>query len=67
MYSEKEAKTKWCPFARVHQSVYDRELVMNRTDTDLPVGLCIASDCMAWRRPSGMGGLGFCGLARGRT
>jgi hypothetical protein len=42
-----EAKTKWCPFARVRAV---ESAAVNRTDlapTDWPH--CIADDCMAWR------------------
>lgn len=43
--TEDEAKTKWCPFARVSYGKYS----CNRSDHDSPVGKCIGSKCMAWR------------------
>ena len=52
--TEEEAKTKWCPFARVGVSENVSSHSANRT----PLGgvdglnnanLCIGSDCMAWR------------------
>lgn len=59
--TEDEAKTKWCPFARV--AVYTRggfasdrsdPVVVNRDSTDTrtsPDGAtgCLGSGCMAWR------------------
>lgn len=54
--TEEEAKTKWCPFARVVTTVGGRPLlnqpVINRTQDYKgegdAVGPCIASSCMAW-------------------
>jgi hypothetical protein len=70
--TEAEAKTKWCPFARVgvgagagmagvNRPIYRNETVINATG-------CIGSDCMAWREapaPAEIVGPihGFCGLA----
>ncbi len=51
--TEQEARTKWCPMARV--STYSvgnpAESAANRTDegTPYPASRCIASDCMMWR------------------
>ena len=50
--TEQEARTKWCPMARV--STYSvgnpAESAANRTDegTPYPASRCIASDCMMW-------------------
>lgn len=77
--TEGEAKTKWCPFARLGFSdtvgtpavnrmldVKDRSMIDNMTK-------CIGSDCMVWRwhyMPGEFGeyceGNGYCGLA-GKT
>lgn len=57
---EEEAKTKWCPFARVAKSdaedhVAYGQAVFNRVETPAGKagwpegGRCIASQCMAWR------------------
>ena len=55
MLTEKEARKKWCPFARVVSVVdrgttvaaasVNREFASGIADKDC---LCIASDCMAW-------------------
>lgn len=57
--SIKDAKTKWCPFARVGSDFQNhapnRVVKTNHADgtvrkLDIAMGsLCIASDCMAWR------------------
>jgi hypothetical protein len=59
--TEDEAKTKWCPFARVLAQDAERKLqgqaASNRIDwvggqPQMPVGsACVASVCMAWRTP----------------
>lgn len=40
-----EAKTKWCPFARVGDDLHAATNRPNSAGYD-----CIASDCMAWRK-----------------
>lgn len=66
MITEEEAKTKWCPFARLSEmgGTYNR--------VGPAAGLyCIASACMTWRwginpgseqYPAGTR-IGYCGLA----
>jgi hypothetical protein len=67
--TEAEARTKWCPFARVFVLI-DEGPAVNRARAGAPPSeqadmqertRCIASGCMAWRWsvPSS----GFCGLA----
>lgn len=56
---EEEAKSKWCPFARVG-SAYQPGFSINRVVKET---CCIASCCMAWRVTSEVTGRGFCGLA----
>uniref|UniRef100_A0A6M3LSV1 Uncharacterized protein n=1 Tax=viral metagenome TaxID=1070528 RepID=A0A6M3LSV1_9ZZZZ len=63
--TEDEAKTKWCPQARVLSDVgsYNAEYVAGRVQ---PAASCIASACMAWRwttKHSIDGAIGYCGLA----
>ncbi|MEE9158925.1 MAG: hypothetical protein V3U60_11125 [Gammaproteobacteria bacterium] len=75
--TEDEAKTKWCPFARV---VFEDSGMMGNRLYVQSAGVqiwdcgsrCIGSECMAWRRTrhddslhneSGKSYDGFCGLA----
>jgi hypothetical protein len=69
---ESKAKTKWCPFARSLPS--GSTAAVNRTPKGAPVGRCLASDCMAWRKGEpeghyvgdvylGYASAGECGLA----
>lgn len=59
--TEPEAKKKWCPFAR--SSLNGR--VANRTPTGQPDegAMCLASECMAWRRKVTNPQYGHCGNA----
>lgn len=64
MITEEEAKTKWCPFAR--DSMLE-ECTMGVTTYNFNRGfadageivpkscLCIASECMAWRKTGAVG------------
>ncbi|MCI0366686.1 MAG: hypothetical protein L0219_22715 [Phycisphaerales bacterium] len=79
MYTEDEAKAKWCPFVRV--SVVSDPVALtyahNRDDAQMMSSgfNCIASQCMAWREHAVMRQVkdahgtitgistGFCGLA----
>ena len=72
MYTEKDARTRWCHASNSRGIGSDGGLLL------LPVSLCIASECMAWRiefkpipskhqppkewceKPTGRG---YCGLA----
>ncbi len=47
MHTEKEAKEKWCPFARAPNG--ESGMPINRQG-DYPEHVCcVASSCMAWR------------------
>ena len=70
--TEAEAKTKWCPFARVSTDSTDNNAANryapqdeNDTANFLVESMCIGSACMAWRmqRQNEDYGHGFCGLA----
>jgi len=60
MMTEEEAKTKWCPQARVAAVEGDGP---NRRYDGAPIrgSLCLASGCMMWRKDSQS--TGYCGLA----
>ena len=70
--TEKDARTKWCPFARVNDAGLGNRYPM---DNDLAnasaFAHCIVSDCMAWRwsynpeeaQGNVNGPHGYCGLA----
>lgn len=75
--TEEEAKTKWCPFARVRVAYGNTVSASNRScgsgfENEIRnTSKCIASDCMAWRvfPITGMGrgedlSSGYCGLAQ---
>jgi hypothetical protein len=70
--TEAEARTKWCPFARVASG--NGDFAENRvpawrskaSDPRADGSFCIASDCMAWRRaydPFVDQAWGYCGIA----
>ena len=51
MLTEEEARTKWCPFALVIKCNNKGELVVgNRNSEGSPLGNCLASECVKWRR-----------------
>lgn len=50
--TEDEAKTKWCPAARITPATESHHAFDNRGDAIdhmRVAGLCIGSECMAWR------------------
>jgi len=70
MYTEDEAKKKWCPMARsISQSGTSTAVAINKFDVDdlSAETRCIASTCMMWRwrkdALSVAGEIGYCGLA----
>jgi len=68
-YTEKEAKERWCPFARVWSTTsYGYAAAPNRTEGGRHIGSeCIGSACMSWREDKRFGEPGkrpgYCGLA----
>lgn len=65
--TEDEAKTKWCPMARLDydHSTINRDTEYKSEELVIPkASLCIGSDCMMWAAdPSGFfGDNGHCGL-----
>lgn len=63
--TESEAKTKWCPFARIAHVSGATANSRAHNDPDLSQD-CIGSACMAWRWNHERGG-GYCGLAGAPT
>jgi len=64
--TEDEAKTKWCPFARLAE--LDGANRGSVSGHDMPLAKCIGTACMAWRWriiPSKQDPheAGYCGLA----
>lgn len=60
--TEEEAKTKWCPFARVGVRWMDSQaasladltaVAVNRGENAAEQARCLGSACMAWRWTSG--------------
>ncbi len=72
--TEDEARTKWCPFARIADGEPGEAVSVNRPEPYGTVPHCLASVCMAWRwhMLSGVTSApvqsneGYCGLA-GKT
>jgi hypothetical protein len=61
-----EAKRKWCPFGRTPQAAdLSMTPAINRKSDGTPDdgSLCVADDCMAWRRHNYTSEHGYCGLA----
>lgn len=56
--TEEEAKTKWCPFARVGGETSGLGS-LNRDGAKGPIeqARCIASACMAWRKEAAPSGI----------
>jgi hypothetical protein len=57
--TEDDARTRWCPFARVLITQLPHPTQAEATSQTR----CIASQCMAWRWQSAARRGGFCGLA----
>jgi hypothetical protein len=56
MFTEEEARRKWCPYANVYVAYNSTGAAGNRglaadggVQGNRKQALCIASDCMAWR------------------
>lgn len=69
--TEDEAKTKWCPFARVMVEHSDGNHYgpMNRSVTakgDVRNSMCIGSGCMMWHQLNNTSH-GWCGMNGART
>jgi hypothetical protein len=76
MLTEKEAKYKWCPMARIvfvenketgepGYGPYNRWEESCNEDGTLPMGaFCLASDCMMWKWYDGIESKGYCGLVK---
>jgi len=66
-FTEEQALTQWCPFARVRLTEAAAGPGVNRTVDDKvpPCCTCIASDCMAWQWVDDLDKKrgGYCGLA----
>jgi hypothetical protein len=62
MYTEADAKTKWCPFARALVSIsplsdptrHTAIASANRGNNAELLGWCVGSACMAWRWNDGL-------------
>ena len=73
MYTEEEAKTKWCPFVRYSvenaskwKRAINRWVSVNDMQLNPEPCHCIASECMVWRWDTDDGypaKEGYCGLA----
>ena len=52
MYTEDEAKEKWCPFGRVTDTdgvPSHNRFFSDASNQDVPQTMCIGPACMAWR------------------
>lgn len=50
MFTETEAKTKWCPLARAGDTRDEGRISINRSGNAADMDcLCLASACMAWQ------------------
>lgn len=70
MFTEEQAKEKWCPFARCAMKGEEDKWYVNGINrwplaaADHQTGpKCIASECMAWRWKNTLHERGHCGLA----
>lgn len=63
--TEDDARTKWCPQARVLSHGQTGRAGFNRhLNGDIATaGNCLGSGCMMWRWANEVTGRGFCGLA----
>lgn len=63
--TEEEAKSKWCPFARVYERGNRPFRAPRKRKSPMhDKTRCIGSECMAWRWQPGQGSDGgYCGLA----
>ncbi len=71
LVTEKEAKTKWCPAARVSDAgLGNRYPMVDDLTSGRAFARCIASECMWWRWGCGSvpagdesDRIGYCGMA----
>lgn len=67
MYTEDEAKNKWCPMSRSH--ILPHDISGNRKSEECNIEVnnkCIASDCMMWVEVDVLYSnikKGFCGIS----
>ena len=59
--TEEEAKTKWCPMVRMNLC-YEAGKEVGSWNRDGGDCMCIASDCMMWRRDKKYSDEYYCGL-----
>lgn len=55
LFTEEQAATKWCPFARKENRGGDKHASEHT---------CLGSGCMEWRWKKKDGPLGYCGIGR---
>jgi hypothetical protein len=69
MHTDKEARSLWCPLARVVSTITGQSVAVNRSmfkeeEEEIAAGCrCIASDCAMWRWSKEEATEGYCGLA----